>query len=142
MLPFVTGVFILSSLFAGCSTPGEKVEEKREKVEEAKQDLNKAEEDYASDMEQFRTETDSAIARNQREIDELNKNTAKEKKEAREEYRKRIAELDQRNKNMKLKMEEYKGEGKEKWESFKREFKHDMDELGQALRDLGRKNVK
>lgn len=30
-------------------------------------------------------------------------------------------------------MDDYKADGKEKWELFKAEFSHDMDELGKAL---------
>ncbi len=43
---------------------------------------------------------------------------------------------------MKKKMENYKEEGKDKWEIFKAEFSHDMDELGKAFKDLTVKNVK
>jgi len=43
---------------------------------------------------------------------------------------------------MKLKMDNYKLEGKENWEKFKMEFSHDMDELGKAFSDLTVKNVK
>ena len=42
---------------------------------------------------------------------------------------------------MKKKMDDYKAEGKEQWEAFKTEFSHDMDELGQAFKDLTVKNV-
>ncbi len=43
---------------------------------------------------------------------------------------------------MKIKMDNYKEDGKEKWEAFKSEFSHDMDELGSALKDLTVNNVK
>ena len=43
---------------------------------------------------------------------------------------------------MKRKMDDYKEEGKEKWETFKTEFTHDMDELGTAFKNLTVKNVK
>ena len=39
-------------------------------------------------------------------------------------------------------MSDYKADGKENWEKFKAEFGHDMDELGNAFRDLTVKNVK
>ncbi len=40
------------------------------------------------------------------------------------------------------KMNDYKANGKENWEIFKKEFNHDMDELGKAFKDLTVKNVK
>ena len=39
-------------------------------------------------------------------------------------------------------MEDYKADSKENWESFKTEFNHDMDELGNAFRDLTIDNKK
>lgn len=39
-------------------------------------------------------------------------------------------------------MEEQKETNYEKLESFKTEFKHDMDELGKSIKDLGKDNVK
>lgn len=43
---------------------------------------------------------------------------------------------------MKKKMDDYNMDGKENWEKFKTEFNHDMDELGQAFKDLTVNNVK
>jgi hypothetical protein len=42
---------------------------------------------------------------------------------------------------MKMKMDNYKEEGKDKWEIFKTEFSHDMDALGKSFKDLTVKNV-
>ena len=42
---------------------------------------------------------------------------------------------------MKMKIGEYKMDTKERWESFKREFSHDMEDLGQSLKDIGKDNV-
>lgn len=33
-------------------------------------------------------------------------------------------------------METYKNDANADWQSFKREFDHDIDEVGQALKDL------
>ena len=43
---------------------------------------------------------------------------------------------------MKKRLEDYKADSKDKWESFKTEFNHDMDELGSAFKDLTVKNTK
>ena len=40
-----------------------------------------------------------------------------------------------------MKMDNYKEEGKEKWEVFKVEFNNDMDNLGKTFKDLTVKNV-
>ena len=53
-----------------------------------------------------------------------------------------IDDLEQKNINMRKKIEEYQETGKDKWEAFKVEFNHDMDELGTALKNLTVKNTK
>jgi uncharacterized protein YeaO (DUF488 family) len=58
------------------------------------------------------------------------------------EYEKTIADLETRNLAMKERINTYKVESTEKWESFKAEFKHEMNEIGQSLKDLGQNNVK
>lgn len=135
-------VFVVLATLTGCNTPSEKVEKAQENVTEAKTDLDKAEADYTADMEKYRKETDERIAANQKSIDEFNERISKEKKEARKEYREKIDALNEKNRDMKKRLDDYKGEGNEKWQSFKREFNHDMDELGNAVRDIGKNNVK
>jgi len=43
---------------------------------------------------------------------------------------------------MKQKLGDHKEDGKENWNAFKKEFNHDMDELGNAFKDLTVNNVK
>jgi len=67
---------------------------------------------------------------------------ANEKKAVKDEYNKKIAELEQKNADTQKKLNEYKADSKEKWEMFKSEFNRDMDELGTALSNLTVKNNK
>lgn len=39
-------------------------------------------------------------------------------------------------------MDNYRADNKDQWESFKKEFNHDMDALGEAFRDITIKNTK
>ena len=41
-----------------------------------------------------------------------------------------------------MKLDNYKVDASENWESFKREFNHDMSELGDALKDITVDNKK
>ncbi|MBK7408934.1 MAG: hypothetical protein IPJ40_13250 [Saprospirales bacterium] len=50
-------------------------------------------------------------------------------------YAQRIETLEQKNRDLRTKMANYE-QNQSDWESFKREFNHDMDELGQALKDF------
>ena len=46
--------------------------------------------------------------------------------------RKRIDTLEKQNNDLKTKIETY-DQSQSNWESFKREFNHDMDELGKSF---------
>lgn len=50
-------------------------------------------------------------------------------------YEKRIITLQEKNMEMRARLDNYE-KSQSDWESFKREFNHDMDELGQSLKDI------
>lgn len=137
-----TATLIMSVAFTSCNTSSQKVENAENNVIEANEDLDKANQEYLDEIESYRRETADKIAANNRSIEEFNARIENEKEQARAEYRKEIAALEQKNSDMKKKMDDYKAEGKDKWEKFKTEFSRDMDELGNAFRGLTVKNVK
>jgi cell division protein FtsB len=51
-------------------------------------------------------------------------------------YEKEVAALEQKNIELKKKISEYKYDGKDKWEEFKRGFNQDLDIVGKAISDL------
>lgn len=142
-------IFIIASatlisglVLTSCSTSSEKVENAEQGVTEANNALENANQEYLTDMENYRTETTTKIAANNQSIADFNIRIDKEKKEVKADYQKKIAALEQKNSDMKKRMDDYKANGKEQWETFKTEFSRDMDELGQAFKDLTVKNVK
>jgi hypothetical protein len=50
-------------------------------------------------------------------------------------YEKKIEILEQQNKDLKKRIEDYETSQSD-WEKFKSEFNHDMEELGKALKDF------
>ncbi len=126
-------IMISAILIGGCSTPAEKVENAQKDVTEAKIDLEKANKAYEDDIANYRTETANKVIANNKSIAEFNARIELEKKEAQADYKKRIIELEQKNSDMKKKLDDYKMSGKENWEIFKSEFGRDMDELGKAF---------
>jgi uncharacterized protein YPO0396 len=135
-------LFTASLLVTSCNTPAEKVEAAKEKVANATDELNNANQIYLSDVETYRIETRDKINANNESISNFNARIESEKKEVKADYKKKIAELEAKNGDMKKRMEEYRSDSKENWESFKSEFNHDMDELGKALKDLTVNNKK
>lgn len=127
---FMSGAFITS-----CKSPTEKVEDSKENMDEAKQD-------YAAEYEKFKSESNDKISANEKLIIDLKAYSKTKKKEVQSEYEKTIADLEAKNEKMKAKMTDYKEEGNDKWNSFKEEFNHDMNEIGESLKDLNKDNVK
>ena len=142
ILNLAASAFITGSILTSCSTPAQKVENAQNNVTEANLDLNKANEEYLADIEKYRKETADKIAANNLSISDFNARIEREKNEVKADSKKKIAVLEQKNSDIKKRMEDYQADGKEKWELFKAEFSHDMNELGIALKDLGVENVK
>jgi hypothetical protein len=134
--------FITSTAVLSCNSAEKKVENSETKVEDANKDLVVANEEYLADVANYKKETIEKIAANEKSIIEFNGRIANEKKDAKVKYKQKIAELEMKNTDLKLKMENYNADGKENWEKFKTEFNHDMDELGKAFKDLTVKNTK
>ena len=137
-------VTISMSLLLGfsCKSPADKVDDKEKKVEDAKQELNEAKEDYQKEIEEYRKDINDRIAANDATITDFNSRIENEKKEAKADYKRQVNDLEMKNRDLKRRMDEYKADGKDNWQKFKAEFNHDMDELGNSLRDLTKDNVK
>jgi hypothetical protein len=136
---FVATALLSAATITGCestSSKAEKVENAKDEVAESKKDLDRATTEYLADVDRYRAETAAKVTANNKSIAEFKTRIASQKKEARVEYENKINALEQKNSDMKKEMDDYKLDGKEKWESFKAEFNHDMNELGKAFKDL------
>lgn len=134
-------VFAVASI-TSCTSSADKLKDAEEKVIESNNELQSANDEYVSEIEAYRIETAKKIEENNRSIAAFNLRVEGEKKEAKAQYKKDIAALEQKNSDMQKKLDEYKAEGKEGWETFKAEFNHDMEELGRAFSGLTEKSKK
>ncbi len=96
----------------------------------------------AEDYQKFKKEAEAKIADNKEKIGELKTKKANESKEVKAKYDKKVAALEQKNNDLKKKVDSCNDPKDSKWTSFKREFNHDMDELGKAIKDIGVDNAK
>ena len=133
MLMLALFLFITSSFLVSCNTSAEKVENAEQNVMEANQDLDNANIEYLAEVEEYRTQTADKIAANNKSIAEFKARIAVEKLDAQVAYNHKIIVLEQKNSDLKKKMDVFKAESKEQWENFKVEFSKDMDELGTAF---------
>jgi phage terminase small subunit len=131
------GIFLM---YTSCDNTAQKVVKAEENVVDAEKDLQMAKEEYLADIEQYKLLSAEKIAANDRSIAEFNARIEQEKKEVRADYKAKIKSLETKNSDMKKKMDEYRVEGKDKWELFKTEFGKDMDELGESISNFGKKD--
>ena len=136
-------------MISSCQSSATKVENAEDKLQEANNDaaeaqinLNETRQDSITGYEKFKEEAEKKISANEKNIVEFKARIANGKNENKAKYEKALVKLEQKNKDLKKKLQDYKEEGQGKWISFKNEFNHDMDELGKAFNDLTVKNVK
>jgi len=125
VIGYMAGIFL-----AGCGKTSE------QKVEEAKQELKDAKADYLAEWQQFKTESEEQIKANEDRIDAFREKMEKGGTKTEAKYNIAVAELKQKNRDLKRKLEEYKDEGESKWQEFKTNFSHDMDAFGKTMKDL------
>lgn len=135
-------ILMIIMIITGCSSPAKKVENAQSDVEKANRELEQANKDYIADIEAYKKETNEKILANDRTLSEFNTRIEAEKTAVKKDYTKKIAELDQKNSDMKKRLDEYTLEGKDKWEIFKAQYARDMEELNKAFADLTSKNTK
>lgn len=137
-IAFVT--FIAGLMITSCQPSTQKVENAKEDLNAAKEQVVEARQDYNQAVKdsviQFRKDSEVRISENERLIAAFKANLSKMEKATQVKYEKTIADLELQNIHMKQKLADYKEEEESKWQSFKREFNHDMDELGKSLKGL------
>jgi chromosome segregation ATPase len=129
-------------IFTSCESKQEKVEDAKEEVQEAKEELQEAQRELNAEYPTFKTDAEKKIDANDRRIAELEaKINQPGKKPLDEERRKRIEELKQKNAELRSRLYGYENERSD-WESFKREWNHDMESLDKGVNDFDDDNVK
>jgi len=129
------------ALVSGCDKTSErKVGDARESIGQAKEELKDARTAYLAEWETFKHESALAVAENEKRIDAFKAKMDKAGTKVNAKLSKEVALLEQKNRDLKAKLEEYKDEGQGKWEEFKTNFKHDMDGVGKTMSDLFKDN--
>jgi len=115
--------------------PDKRSEKAREKLQKAQNDS------IASVYQKFKTESEVKFKNDNENIAVSKARIANEKNKLKTKDEKKLTELQQKNTYLKKKLDDYKIDGKEKWDIFKAGFSQDMDDLSKALTDLTVKSV-
>lgn len=136
--------FVMGSIFTSCKPNTEKEQAAQENLDSAKVAVTNAQNELieakraatAEEWQVFKDDTDAKIEDNAAKIAELKLKIKKTGKEIDKEYQKKIDTLEQKNKELKVKIDSYKNDVNSDWKAFKKEFNHDMDQLGKSLKDF------
>ncbi|MDP3436732.1 MAG: hypothetical protein Q8S04_05775 [Bacteroidales bacterium] len=82
----------------------------------------------------YRIEYNQRLSHNERRINDLKSSN----------HRDRVYVIEARNNNMKRRLDSFKGNSRNEWDSFKREFDRDMRSVEKSIKDFnkGKKNNK
>ena len=144
LLPLTAAVFLIGTMFSGCqSTTTSKVEDAERSVDEAQVNLENAQgeltearKEYYEDYLVFKKEYNEKIRQNDLAIAELKSMITKSSEQNKPIFERELAVLEKKNRDLKLKLENYNGSSKANWEQFKLEFKDSMNDLGQSIGNL------
>lgn len=120
----------------------ERAEDAAEDLRDAKKDLDEAQREYTIKYNDFKREMDNKITENDKAIAALKADVRERNAEAKANWNTAVNDLERKNQSLKDRINDYKVDGNANWEEFKREFNHDMDRLGEALKDMTQNNVK
>ena len=142
--------FMSGALMMSCKSSTKEEKESREKVQEAIENVQDAKDSLivakktanAEELNAFKKETDSVVHDNETRIAELKLKMKKTGVSIDAKYQENIDILEQKNKDLKVKMDAYKNDANSDWQSFKQEFNHDMQGIVQAFKDLTVDNKK
>ena len=144
LFTFVISIIIIGILLISCKPSTKEEIEAKESLIEAKDNAKKASVDLLEvkraatkeEWNEFKQQTDSAIRSNEARIADLKIQIKKTSKSIDASYDRKIDTLQQKNAALKVKLITYKNDTHADWDTFKQEFKDDMNELGQALKGL------
>jgi hypothetical protein len=108
----------------------------RKEVSEAKKDLREAKIDSAADFHLFKKEAELKISNNQKKIAELKAKKRNDTKEIKEKYDQKVLAIEKNNSELKARIDKMNSTKTSMWVSFKRGFKHDMQAVENAIKDL------
>ena len=142
-------MFVAGAILSSCNSTDKNVENAKLKVEDAKADVVDAQQNLTeakqgaevSDFQEFKNESNKEINNNERRIAELRIEMKSESRDTREKDEAKVDALEKRNNELKGKLEAYNDDGKSDWKEFKTEFKHDLEGLGMAFKNITVRNT-
>jgi hypothetical protein len=130
-------VLIAGSILTGFNINRDKiVKDLQDNSKQANPGLKKAKTGFDKEWKEFKSNAELKINANEKRIGEFKVKIKTSSKEVKAKYDKEVIVLEQKDIDLKNKINEYKFESKDKWEEFKRVFNNDMEVVGKSIKDL------
>ncbi|UJP64718.1 hypothetical protein [Mongoliitalea daihaiensis] len=131
---------VIVLLLASCSQSSEKSEQEKERLRLAKINAEVAllikERDFILEFENFKNETQLKVEKNNQFISELKSKIIEEKKSSSSDFAAEIRLFENRNKDLKKRVEAFDNSRRSDWLKFKAEVNQDFEDLGNAISDF------
>lgn len=136
-------IVLLAFVSTRCSSPTTKVDDAKENLQDAQKDLAKSLQDSteAADWKEFKTASQTKMDAYRSDIAALREKKSKGGKFMDPIYGEQILTLEQKSLALQTRIDDYE-KYHSNWETFKREFDHDIEELGKTLKDISVDNSK
>lgn len=131
---FIAAVSLLVAglIFTGCDNR----DNAKDNVEKANQDMIDAQVQFEKEWQQFKSDAELKINTNQQKIDDFKVAMKTTSAKFKAKYENEVLTLEQKNIELKKKLNDFKYNQKEDWEDFKKAFNNNMDSVGTALKDI------
>jgi Skp family chaperone for outer membrane proteins len=125
--------FMAGSVLINGKNAGVKIRDYNENIGKTEQDTQTVKTSYSEDWQKFKSDSEQKIQDNEKSIVAFKDKMAKSGKST---YNKEIAKLEKTNRKLQKKLDQYKDDGKNSWEKFKKGFNKELDKIGKAVNDL------
>ena len=131
---------VLVAIFLVCDNPIKNVNDVHEGTIKENRVICHANQIYLGDIENSKKEAAIAFDSNSEKIAAYKLKINTKKGKCKYAYRQSILKLELHNSYMKMKLDEYEPEGKEKWEIFKAEYTSQLLELSEEFKGFSERN--
>ena len=128
-------VLAVFTTFYSCESKQQKVEDAQQNLQDAKQNLRDAKNELNNEYPAFRQAEEREINDNENRIAELKRKINTGGKPLDKDRADRIQKLEDRNAELRSRLYGYE-KTRSDWQTFKNDFKRDMDEFGNAIRNF------
>lgn len=131
----ITSLTFLTS----CKNNEAKIEDAQENVLDAKKDLVEAKQDSLADYESFKMKVNEKITANELKIADLKVKVINGNNDAKAKYNGKVVQLQQKNEELKAKLNNYTQYSADTWEAFKTDLDNDVNNLEREFNEFNSK---